>query len=752
MFKRLVDEKLTREECRGILSCIPRQNREGWLKIASALVSEIGESDAAELMREHFGDEKPNETEKLIASLHGAPKCTIGTLIDMAKQYGFDAKTFRQRRLSNATGTEKRSFPSANKKKEEKKMEKVKINRKWVELAVASMCENAMKPDTVKPVDLLDELRKIKSGAYREQIAAVRAGTREKTTMPQICLGRYDGKRKDENLCARSGFLVLDYDGKENTRTDFDALRKRLAAFPFTLAVFTSPSGNGLKALVRVSDEHANDKEALEAIKPALKFIGGTIDENTAALSTFIVSDDPNAFISETPIDKIPHVPEEIDADAIAILCADFLERCFFAGKDSFLIIDGEGVGEITRGDLITDALRFYRVDRETLPAREFIAAVRARRVKKVFDGLTCHKRGFCFVGRKPCLVDDEPEWKWHDDITPPPDVHDATLANVCPHIWELLSMLFPHKETRMRFLCWLKRAEMAFYTAIKSNGKKVSPVPYLLLLGKAGSGKDLLFQTLIKPLLGDRNPGALKQFFQDRPFLGNVIGSEILLGTEIQKLSSEKREAFKANLKEILGESGFFAERKGKDGFVFRGQFFCVQLSNIEDGCAEGTPAVFGKDFEDKMCAFVLEGDPERVKDAYPSDNATENAAAIYEELPALVQWLRYDLEIPQEWRDKRFGVKGWVYPAAREVLFEASPLNELAERLLYLAKLRGQAWRAQWHTVAELAREIESVCGARYEIRQLGRNLRTLVRESPSFFAFNEDKARPKYLIKGE
>jgi len=751
MYKAL-QEKLTVEECREICRYIPRPNHEVWLKIASALVSEIGESNARSVMTEAFPDEKPNETQKLIASLHGAPKCTIGTLIDIAKKHGFDAKAFFSRRRRARWNAPAAAF-KVNAQAEQKraaasKEKKLRISRKVSEdaLGVCSMCDSVCEPDSVKETSLLDVLKQIKSGAWKNEVAAVRAGTREKTTLPQCCaFGVYEGRRADENLRSRSGFLVLDYDAKENRKTDFERLRERWSRMKSTFADFASPSGNGLKVIIRISDEYATAREAFEAVAPVVKMFGGKVDDQPAALQTFIVSDDDRAFINPAPLAEIPEMPQEVDVETAAVVFDEFISRCYFAGKDTFFIFEGESCKEITRGDLITDCADFYKIERSE--ARVIVKATRKTRyVERIFPALTCRKRGMHVLDGFPVLAKSSPVDIERLGV---PVERGIPLEKACPFIAQMLSTIFPDEENRTHFLYWLKIAREAFERALDSNCEIVLPVPFLLLLGKAGAGKDLLFQTLINPLLGGRATASMNTFPQERQWLGEIIGSECVLGTEIQNLTKNQRDAFKATCKAILGDSGFRAELKGKDGLHFRGQFFLVQLANLEAGCAAGCPALDDADFTDKFFALDLQNS-DAVKKMFPSDKKTENAAAIREELPLLAQWLKYDLQIPEFARDERFGVKAWQSTVAREALFEVSPLENLHLELAEIARLNGRAWQSEWHTTGEIAKEITRHFSRNVSPNRIGRDLKSLASKFPKFYRWNENSTHSAFWIK--
>ncbi|MBQ8723464.1 MAG: hypothetical protein IJY80_04180, partial [Opitutales bacterium] len=481
-----------------------------------------------------------------------------------------------------------------------------------VKLGECSICKSARKPETVKPCKLIDALAGIKSGKWKNEVEAVRAGTREKSTLPQICAhGVYNTRRRDENLISRSGFLVLDYDGKENPGFDFSTLKRRLSCLPFVLATFVSPSGNGLKVLIRIPNG-ASDSGALEAAKEILAPLGGNIDGNSEARKHFLVSYDPGAFVNSARLETIPELPndlEEMSPESLSVIFAETVERFAFKGKDNYFYDAGTFYKELSKGDAIEEFTIKHGLSRKT--AARLLYAVREKRtVQDIFPALTCRKKGIHTLAERKVLV------------LRSPIVLEAEEGNF-PLIKKALETIFPEGEyiQLRRFLAWLQYARKSFLKALASDGAQVSPVPLLMLLGTAGAGKDLLFQTLIRPALGNRQHAGADTFPQEKQWLGGIVGAECVLASEMPKLSGKERDKFKATIKQIIGGSGYNAESKGKDGFTFRGQHFITLLANIDEGgnCASACPAI-DEDFKDKFLALSL-GNTEKVKALFPGE-----------------------------------------------------------------------------------------------------------------------------------
>ena len=106
-------------------------------------------------------------------------------------------------------------------------------------------------------------LGRIKSGSSKDLIKKIRAEKNKqernelKKLLPAICFSGTFNKRTDASLMQHSGLICLDFDGytsgKEMTE-DKENLRKN----KFVYSVFVSPSGNGLKVLVKIPEDPEN--------------------------------------------------------------------------------------------------------------------------------------------------------------------------------------------------------------------------------------------------------------------------------------------------------------------------------------------------------------------------------------------------------------------------------------------------------------------------------------------------------------
>ena len=115
-------------------------------------------------------------------------------------------------------------------------------------------------------------LGRIKSGASKELVKKIRAEKRKpernelKKKLPAICFSGKFTKRADAYLVEHSGLICLDFDGYTKTK-DLLEDKENLSKNKYVYSVFISPSGNGLKVLVKIpadAENHINFFNSLE--------------------------------------------------------------------------------------------------------------------------------------------------------------------------------------------------------------------------------------------------------------------------------------------------------------------------------------------------------------------------------------------------------------------------------------------------------------------------------------------------------
>ncbi len=108
-------------------------------------------------------------------------------------------------------------------------------------------------------------LGRIKSGASKELVKKIRAEKRKpernelKKKLPAVCFSGKFTKRADAYLVEHSGLICLDFDGYTKSK-DLLEDKENLCKNKYVYSVFISPSGNGLKVLVKIPADAAVDR------------------------------------------------------------------------------------------------------------------------------------------------------------------------------------------------------------------------------------------------------------------------------------------------------------------------------------------------------------------------------------------------------------------------------------------------------------------------------------------------------------
>lgn len=115
-------------------------------------------------------------------------------------------------------------------------------------------------------------LERIKEGSTKEIVKKIRA-EKDKTErneikkqLPAICFSGTFNKRSDAALIEHSGLICLDFDGYQKQKELLQD-KETLSKNKFVFSVFISPSGNGLKVLVKIpadAENHVNYFNSLE--------------------------------------------------------------------------------------------------------------------------------------------------------------------------------------------------------------------------------------------------------------------------------------------------------------------------------------------------------------------------------------------------------------------------------------------------------------------------------------------------------
>lgn len=115
-------------------------------------------------------------------------------------------------------------------------------------------------------------LDRIKNGKSKEVVNAIRNEkdkekmNKLKSTLPAICFSGTFNKRNDSSLIDHSGFICLDFDGYANKKEVMEA-RNRIISDQYVYSCFISPSGNGLKVIVKIPKDSMNHKHYFNSLQ-----------------------------------------------------------------------------------------------------------------------------------------------------------------------------------------------------------------------------------------------------------------------------------------------------------------------------------------------------------------------------------------------------------------------------------------------------------------------------------------------------
>ncbi len=147
-------------------------------------------------------------------------------------------------------------------------------------------------------IPVKDALSRISDGRSKTLINEIR-GTLDKSksqklksNLPSVCFsGKFGADRKDEQIIEHSGFIVLDFDDISDLRDK----QTEIISNPFVYACWVSPSGNGLKALVKIADgkKHREHFQSLQDVFPEIDRSG--INVSRVCYESF----DPDIYINE---------------------------------------------------------------------------------------------------------------------------------------------------------------------------------------------------------------------------------------------------------------------------------------------------------------------------------------------------------------------------------------------------------------------------------------------------------------------
>jgi len=199
------------------------------------------------------------------------------------------------------------------------------VVKDFVDEVRISFFGNLFEKETGKTLTVGELLRGIQNCEWGREIAHVRQVLAQqgqdaykiaKRNLPAVTVsGVIHGHRKssaDEGRIDHSGILQIDFDGKDHPGLSVGEIQARCKVSPYLLAMFMSPSGDGLKCLARCEadlDQHLNSFLAAEK---HFSELGLVIDPATKDASRLmIVCSDPDIWVN--PL--LPPVLPPLDDD-----------------------------------------------------------------------------------------------------------------------------------------------------------------------------------------------------------------------------------------------------------------------------------------------------------------------------------------------------------------------------------------------------------------------------------------------------
>ena len=108
-----------------------------------------------------------------------------------------------------------------------------------------------------KSKELVTQIRKEKNKSERNDL---------KKQLPSICFSGKFSKRADNSILEHSGLICLDFDGYEKQK-DLIQDKEKMMKDKYTFSVFISPSGNGLKVLVKIPNDAENHTKYFQSLE-----------------------------------------------------------------------------------------------------------------------------------------------------------------------------------------------------------------------------------------------------------------------------------------------------------------------------------------------------------------------------------------------------------------------------------------------------------------------------------------------------
>lgn len=189
-----------------------------------------------------------------------------------------------------------------------------------------------------RDIELADVIKGIRNNSYRGKIEELRKlvsrhgkkhpdAERRKKSLPMFTpSGTFDRKRESKNLKEYSSVIILDIDDLSSPEA-VEEIKKYAAQCPFSWVTFVSPTGTGVKILVKVNNSAFDHKKAFNKLRVFYEnYLRTEIDTSGQDVTrTCFISFDPNLIENPSPLtfdyqkiptsrSPVPMTPQDIES------------------------------------------------------------------------------------------------------------------------------------------------------------------------------------------------------------------------------------------------------------------------------------------------------------------------------------------------------------------------------------------------------------------------------------------------------